>query len=668
MPLPGLSPKQLCLWGLLWSELLLSSLCDDEPLGKTKTELLVVGTPLTPTSLLTSTITITTTVAYEPSSSPGESQYTFAGCYSQPSGDGRHIFGADSYVARVPPEEFTIDGCLRSCGSAALSSDGAEHFVYAGLRNGSECLCGIRLSPDAHKLSTDNCMRPCLGDPNLSCGGQEDFAIYDLTSGDRIQKHGSQSGSNSGGTGKGGSPTSPSTADSLSKVVVFQTKAPTSSTAPKASDPKPAIAAVAGSLSGAVLAAACLFLCYRANKRRKRAPDAPVRSVLERRGRPSIPSLVLIGSHVPRNAKRKSGDDEDGGSSGTDDYGKGSRLTPDSDLIPSTPTIEYGAALPAGLHARTAASVAATGPGLRTAALERDSPRATPTGENPVTHSHAAGASSAVQWRPGVFASPGILPPSPNLPPPPPATPTDGRAWHRRKPSATPRHPPAAGLGTGAAAGAAVGLGRRNIAQRGPAGGPPMSLPPTPPARPGVPGRPRIAKAGTGTGEVFAPTPRRSSDTRALASQLAAAGGDARDAPPSAVDGVVVRGGGGGKGSDRSLSHSRNVSTPSLGRYGSLSRPNRANAESPVLGWRAPNARGRLSAPAREAGRDAPADAQPVLPPIAPGERFDHRRWRGTIYAQPYENRHVGDEGSPTSASSTGTSILFGSEEFDRRL
>ena len=54
----------------------------------------------------------------------------------------------------------------------------------------------------------------------------------------------------------------------------------------------------------------------------------------------------------------------------------------------------------------------------------------------------------------------------------------------------------------------------------------------------------------------------------------------------------------------------------------------------------------------------------PVLPPIRPGEQFDSRRWRGTIYA---ENRGDGsaagaagarEEPPPKSATSIGTSIL----------
>jgi hypothetical protein len=62
----------------------------------------------------------------------------------------------------------------------------------------------------------------------------------------------------------------------------------------------------------------------------------------------------------------------------------------------------------------------------------------------------------------------------------------------------------------------------------------------------------------------------------------------------------------------------------------------------------------------------------PVLPPIAPGERFDHKRWRGTIYADSKSESEPGEwereRGSQVSASSVGTSILFSHQEFDRRL
>ncbi|KAI1756000.1 hypothetical protein F4782DRAFT_377847 [Xylaria castorea] len=126
------------------------------------------------------------------------------------------------------------------------------------------------------------------------------------------------------------------------------------------------------------------------------------------------------------------------------------------------------------------------------------------------------------------------------------------------------------------------------------------------------------------------------------------------------------------------------TSMPALGRYGSLSRPNRANAESPILGWWTPDGRSPWEPAPRETRREDGLAHEhptiPVLPPVAPCERFDHKQLRSTICAQPYESNENekgwnrgreqsrDDRGSPVSASSTGTSTLFGSQESDRRL
>ncbi|KAH8158602.1 hypothetical protein CIB48_g9651 [Xylaria polymorpha] len=671
MSLSDFNVKQVYPKALLCSGLFFSSLCDGASLVQN-----TLGTTSSSISTLTSTITITTTIAYRPSLIPGGLQYTLVGCYSQPSGDGERIFGSDEYdtnVDTVPPGEDTIEGCFRSCGWTAPLSNRPEHYLYAGLRNGrcvyysfvaaelsnsdliswqltycvsSVCICGVHLSTNAHKLSVDDCIRPCSGDSSISCGGQNNVIVYKFVSGDGMHTQTSQKGGSSSlmsSETKQPAPTSfLTTINTQGQGAVFQTAEALhhSGTSGK-SVSTPTIAAIIGSLSGAIIIAAGLFLCYRVHKRKGRLRDTHVKSMLERRGRRSVPNLVLTQTNIPGSVIglattefKRNYDRDSSSSSEMDDHAKDFRVTADGDLVPFT---------------------------------------SAPT----------TGASSAVQWRPNngngtVFSAHQRAMSSSGIASPPASAKIDGlgeRAWHRRKLSTPYRPATGAGRGLGFAAGASVGSIRGSIARGGPPSGPPRSLPPPLP-KPGVrdrsqpgplsklidtPDGPRSARE---TARNRSPArPRRSFDVITL---------EPEPRNSDRQDGSMTRVG---------MSHP-NVSTPALGRYGSLSRPNRANSESPVLGWRTANGRIPGDAVPHDSRReDALAHRQPtipVLPPVAPGERFDHKRWRGTIYAEPYETtencwergrqRSRGDEDSPVSASSTGTSILYSPREFDRRL
>ncbi|KAK5627067.1 hypothetical protein RRF57_002782 [Xylaria bambusicola] len=616
--------RRLYLWMLIWIGL---------P-AQAKTEILVIGTPIIPTtSVLTSTITLTTTVEYRPSLIPGNSQYTLVGCYSSLPKDGGHIFGPDDYDAVSEDKplrgNLTIDSCLQGCGSAVSPKVEAETYIYAGLRNGR---CGNELSADLHKLPNDNCMAPCLGDPRLSCGGRVNIAVYSLKSTTSQTKH----------------PAITTTANpSTSALSTTEAESTTShetlppSVLPGKPASTPTVAAITGSLSGAVLVTAGVFLCYRAHIRKKRIQDAHVISMLDRHGRRSIQSPIFTQAEVHSQVaqfvapKHEQGGDRSGtGKSKHNDHGG---------VVPSTPALESGSRFSAGLHPRRGSRTAATWE-------ERDSiemmgqGRRSPPRINAQAHVEDA-TSSAVHWRRP--SNPNDISSSPHstmtthkrtkssqviVPPPPLSARVDGlgeRAWHRRKLS-TPYQPPA-GVGS--------------------------ILPPAPPAQ-SRPGREDI-KETSPPPPPPPPRPRRSFDTIEFEPEL----GDF-SAPDVGADAT----------SEWSpLGTSRNMSTPSLGRYGSLARSRRANTESPVLGWRTPPGRSEV-----DTGGVLGDSSTPVLPPVAPGERFDHRRWRGTSYTEPYEHEREGEadrsqrgEGvdrSPVSASSTGTSILFGLEEFNRRL
>ncbi|KAI0425016.1 hypothetical protein F5Y09DRAFT_322823 [Xylaria sp. FL1042] len=669
------SVKRLCLWTLIWGGL---------P-AQANTELLVIGTPSIPT--LTSTITRTTTVTYKPSLIPGNPQYTLVGCYGPISRDREHIFGPDDYDVLpdigITPGNLTIDTCLRGCGSATPANNGEEGYMYAGLRNGSECRCGNQLPSDAHRLSADDCIAPCSGDPRLSCGGRDNVAVYSLISAN--SKSASPTLTNS--ETKTSSTVNPSEVKGTATQATAAAAAASNETSSDSGThgkpvSKPTIAAVTGSLSGAVLVAAGFFLCYRAHMRKKQIQNAHVKAVLERRTRPSISRPMFpdtdIHSYdakftVPRPKHDEDRIDSDSGRSGGNKKHEDDepRLPGHGGPVTNTSAPESG-----GLHPRTNVSFA----GNMRLTPASDNREGRPSGgevrSRPMSpHIHAQAASSAVQWR-----DDGLSPMTPATPhkrtksstniatPPLPAARIDGlgdRAWHRRKLS-TPYAPPPPGV-----------AGRNIIARNGPPSGPPdKSLPPTPPKAQGRSQlRPRVGPGGPiGTNGVDGnntppPRPRRSFDTVEFEPALGQPG---VLKPGGASLGAVS-----GTGKAKTLGMSiTNLSTPALGRYGSLSRSNRANTdlESPVLGWQPSNGRGQRGTPQTRGGD--PVDTQPkvpALPPVAPGERFDHRRWRGTLYAEPYEGkmarrRSGGDDISPLSASSTGTSILFGLDEFDRRL
>ncbi|KAI1299747.1 hypothetical protein F5Y03DRAFT_247009 [Xylaria venustula] len=646
MSLLGFSARGLYIWTLLWNGIRVQA----------ETELLVLGTPPIPTPVLTSTLTITTTVAYEPSLVPGNSHYTLVGCYSPLSPDRGRIFGPDDYDAlsdnKIKPGNLTVDSCLQSCGSAIPPKEGKESYIYSGLRNGGECRCGNELPKDAHRLPDDDCATPCSGDPRLSCGGHDNIAVYSLIS-EANNKTSSSTPTNSETKQQPTTKNSPLISTPKTKATVSQAAAshePTPSSAESDTHRKPiTIGAVTGSLSGAIIVAAGLFLCYRARTRKKRIQDAHVmKSILTRRGRRSIQSPMLTKAEARSHIGTRHERDDDG----TLNSRWGNTTHDEGSLVPNTPALESGGKFPAGLHPRTSTSGQSRGEAPA-------SPR--------IYIQAAAGASSAVQWRDddSNASSPQAMThkrtkSSSSVVTPEPVARVDSlgdRAWHRRKLS-TPYQPPAPAPGA---------IRGDIIARRGPPSGPPnQALPPMPPgmrarSQPRVSSRPGVVKEMSGNKPP--PRPRRSFDTIDFEPGI----GVPSSLKPGSESGNVPA-----TDKESPLGMSRtNISTPTLGRYGSLSRSrsNRAYVESPVLGWQAH----RQGSPLRGAISVDRQPKIPALPPVAPGERFDHRRWRGTVYAEPYEKergrqRSRGDDISPLSASSTGTSVLFGLDEFDRRL
>ena len=538
----------------------------------------------------------------------------------------------------------------------------------------SECRCSNELSADTHKLSNDNCMAPCPGDPRLSCGGRANIAVYSLIAATSQTKHSTTTTTTT-------SSSAPASSKTATKATASSEPFP-SSIAPGKPASAPTVAAITGSLSGAVLIVACVFLFYRAHTRKRQVQDAHLKSILGRRGQHSAQTPIFTQADIHNQVDDLVAPGQDHGG-----YGKGGGNTRTNNngrnehdaygrLVPNTPALESGEKFPSARR------------GSRTTTWEERSSIAILGQErSPPTNPHITSqtqvhvedaASSAVHWRrpsnPIDSASSSQLgmntmstthkrtKSTHNIASPPPSARIDGlgeRAWHRRKLS-TP-YQPTVGVGTIARAGA-------------PSGPPPRVLPPAPSTAPTQSGsraqsQPRTPDTKKSSGKPLPPPPsrpQRSFDTiefeAGLGEELAEL------MAPDVLQPGAWGTGGSGVSEWSPLGIHQNKSTPSLGRYGSLTRSRQANTESPVLGWRTPT--GDMQGVTGD--NDLPRT--PVLPPVAPGERFDHRRWRGTSFAEPYEvqgsrSQHgEGDDRSPLSASSTGTSILFGLDEFNRRL
>ncbi|KAI0385065.1 hypothetical protein F5Y04DRAFT_204708 [Hypomontagnella monticulosa] len=490
--------SRFCVWILLWSGLLRQSRCDDVWTGEDVTELGVLGSP----DVYVSTITITTTIAYHPAVTPGDSIYTLQGCYSQGTDGSGHPFGDEgSYTTptTIPSDQLTVEACVNACGSLSPPNGDADKYQLAGVGNGSQCFCGSQLAAGAQKLDAEDCKTPCTGDSKLTCGGKDTIAVYGLTGtieSTSIANDGENAGSSrnsdtgdknepptgvslsSSATDEGATPedtdaSQTTTGDSKSstgktgtagaanKVSITSSSSSESSESPSedSSDKAPTtmtIAAITGSLSGGIILAAVLFLCFRAYRRKKQKQDLHVNVVLDKQQKQKDKRLSQ--RPVP-SAIDTTGIDL-------------------SNLVPSTPALESGSRFHSqGLHPRRKSAISPSDrDGLYHALLQevRSGPSISPSGARRPSASVIA-ASSAVQWRE------------------PPATPTSVPVSHfnfdfNRRPSGSnsPLQNPAPTARLESSLGDRA-WHRRKISTtfQPPASGPPnIPLPPTPPMRP----------------------------------------------------------------------------------------------------------------------------------------------------------------------------------------
>ncbi|KAK8102725.1 hypothetical protein PG984_015871 [Apiospora sp. TS-2023a] len=642
--------------------------------GVSTSEVLEVGPPPTKHYVGTVTRTVTITIAYKPTLAPGDPTYSLLGCYGHTGFEGVHPFGKEQDYASPPSldaKNVTVAACLEGCAKLPSPNKGIEQFMYAGLRNGSECYCAVNLSPEATKLPGENCTLACPGSPRLSCGGKDALAIYSLASAaqrsstdnkdnphhrrttketihhprrraqqqqqldhlrfprarllplrKRQESKWEPSRLKNGGGGGGGPP------------------APVSTTT---------VAAISGSMSGAILLGALLFFCFRAYKKRRHEQNARIAAMV-----------------IARKTGRKVDDNDDDddkkihyerspsrGRRRTRDYhhrppsliiggdvihkDKDVRLTMDGSLVPTTPALESGGRDPASYYHNTAtnnnkSSTAGGEP-------QRDSLFSVLLGQVSVPVGRhtppAIGSSSAVQWRRttdmAAAAAAHSVPVSPlTKAPDHVAVPPGGlgeRAWHRRRIS-TPYAPP-----------------------------PTVPLPPTPP------NKKRIAAAALGsTGGRGPDGPNRQPPQRPPRRESAATFeaaprsplGTTSSIPDSYLGKTLEYDGGDEEGGGMKP-------VPPLKPRTSQQPPPRSAAAAATSNG-SHETMGGMVYMDHHVGRQPTI---PSLPPITPGKQFDFdsRYWKslvgGSAGAGMRRNTDGEDDRSPASATTVGTSILM---------
>ncbi|KAK8024179.1 transmembrane receptor [Apiospora rasikravindrae] len=612
------------------------------PPGVSTSEVLEIGPPSTTHEKSTVTRTVTLTVAYKPTLAPGDSTYSLLGCYGHTGFEGVHPFGKERDYASPPlldAKNVSVAACLDGCAKLPSPNKTAAQFAYVGLKNGSECYCAVNLSPEATKLSGDNCTSACPGSPRLSCGGKDAIAIYSLASG-------SQKSSSSTTTRL--PPTSESLTTSPYKTPQVGIGAHSPSPAPASSHPvfdgqkngggdgppAPAstttVAAISGSMSGAIILGALFFFCFRRYKKRRVEQDARVAAMViaQKAGR-KVDDDDDKGHHYERSPSR--------GRRRTREYhrppslivsgdafreDRDARLTTDGVLVPTTPALESGGKDPAGFYYHTNNNIMMGGEQQQQP--ERDSLFSVLLGQvsvpvGPRTPS-AIGSSSAVQWRRTTdmaAAATHSVPVSPMTKPPDSVAVLPGslgeRAWHRRRIS-TPYAPP-----------------------------PTIPLPPTPPNK-----KKRLAAAAAAAiGELGRGGPEgsdRQSPQRPLRRESAATfeatprtPGATSSIPESYRDKTLEYDGDDEEGGMKPL--------PPLKTRVSQQPPN--------------NNHGMMGGMVYMDHHEGRQPTIPSLPPITPGEEFelDSPYWRSLAGMR--RNTGGDDDRSPRSATTVGTSILM---------
>ncbi|KAK9774616.1 hypothetical protein SCAR479_08701 [Seiridium cardinale] len=613
--------KRFCLQAMLWSGLLLTA--------HTRQTTSAVGAPVKRDGPVKrddfTTRTVTLSIAYKPTLAPGDANYELLGCYGHTGLDaaGAHPFGKEADFASpssVNATKLTVYACLDGCMRLSPPNGSGDHFRYAGVKNGSECFCGLEVASGATKLDTKNCTTPCSGDSKAACGGSENLAIYKYIPDSKKGVASETSSATSTTTHNGNQLIDNTLPPTVSTTSLPDQKTPASTVA---------VAAVTGSLSGAVLLAGILFFFCRWQRKNKNIQDAHVNAMLskhehnaEPKGKPPL-GILATNANVH------------------DDI----HLTIQGGLVPTTPALERG---PKRMTNFPNTPIQGGGQTENRDSLYTnlmDEVRSPPK-------TRSEGNSSSVQWR-TVDHGGGAVPPSPRIASPPPSAGVQGlgdRAWHRRRLSTPfappdvplpPNPPPMLNRGAGRGRGRGRGQGQRG----------------------GIPSRPP-RRGSVATFEVGSNTPTQSPSATSFSTKSTEW---VRPVAPLKLRRL-------GAESSLNIQTSTTPAKPSsvgrnlTGNRGQISAAEERQPAVPIL------------PPVRRA--DTMNFDSPVLPPLEPGERFnfDSRAWKDlpntpvevrtapqVPIGRPQENkasktearREVNEDGvSPASTTTVGTSIL----------
>ncbi|KAK6077781.1 hypothetical protein SCUP234_06539 [Seiridium cupressi] len=563
--------KRFCLQAMLWSRLLFTA--------HTRQTRSAVGPPVKRDGPVKrddfTTRTVTLSIAYKPTLAPGDANYELLGCYGHTGMDaaGAHPFGKEADFASpssVNTTKLTVYACLDGCMGLSPPNGSGDHFKYAGVKNGRKGVASETSSATSTTTHNGNQLIDSTLPPTVSTTSLPDQ------------------------------------------------KTPASTVA---------IAAVTGSLSGAVLLAGILFFFSRWQRENKNIQDAHVNAMLskhehntEPKGKPPL-GILATNANVH------------------DDI----HLTIQGGLVPTTPALERG---PKRMTNFPNTPIQGGGQTENRDSLYTnlmDEVRGPPK-------TRSEGNSSSVQWR-TVDHSGGAVPPSPRVASPPPSAGVQGlgdRAWHRRRLS-TPFTPPNVPLPPDPPPMLNRGAGRGRGRGQGQGGG----IPSRPPRRGSV-----------ATFEAGGNTPIQSPSATSFSTKSTEG---VKPVAPLKLRRL-------GAESSLNIQTSTTPAKPSsigrnlTGNRGQISAAEERQPAVPFL------------PPVRRA--DTLNFDSPVLPPLEPGERFnfDSRAWKDlpntpvevrtapqAPLGRPQENkasktearREVNEDGvSPASTTTVGTSIL----------
>ncbi|RDW78056.1 hypothetical protein BP5796_05908 [Coleophoma crateriformis] len=121
----------------------------------------------TTTTSAASTTTSTAATIY-----PGNSKYTYLGCYNETTTLNNTAMTRALQGTSESNDTMTVEVCLAFCAGS----------TYAGLEYTKECYCSPYISALSVKLDDAQCNLPCVANGSEICGGALKVSVYQLKS------------------------------------------------------------------------------------------------------------------------------------------------------------------------------------------------------------------------------------------------------------------------------------------------------------------------------------------------------------------------------------------------------------------------------------------------------------------------------------------------------